>query len=249
MSRVLRTVDSVRRDLERARGERSAERGRDPARRPTARARPATRVSRIERGPNSDATWYVPALRPDLGKPDRTRRFPYVDRSQPFWLYWYGPNSRLVISHHPTMGFIGIDHPTANANYLDFHEADRAVNAFVEKLLTSRSAVHDPAVRRDSASLHTAPKPSNVQFSRPANRRASGDASDLPIPVDLTDEEAARFLRGERRIRNYIIREAKGASGQAHGVARVLAYPQNLNFFQKLFGGRQAARELGKVRF
>lgn len=83
--------------------------------------------------------------------------------------------------------------------------------------------------------------------SRP--RRTRRDASNLPIPVDLNDEEARLFERGDRRIRSYIIREAKGASGQAHGVARVLADPPGLNFFQKLFGGRQAARELGKVRF
>lgn len=59
--------------------------------------------------------------------------------------------------------------------------------------------------------------------------------SKWPIPVDLTDEEADRFRRGDKSIRKYVVSEAKGASGQRHGVARAISWKQNV--------------ELGKVSF
>lgn len=88
----------------------------------TLRARPA--VIRVERGPGGNAMWHVPALRPELGK----------DRSSPFLLYWNGPGARLMLGFTPSGRFTNIDHPTADGNYRDYREANRAARAFIEAL-------------------------------------------------------------------------------------------------------------------
>ena len=94
--------------------------GRD---RPRGAPRSMPRI-RVERGPGGNAMWHVPALRPELGK----------ERSGPFLLYWNGPGARLMLGFTPSGRFTNIDHHTADGNYRDFREADRAARAFVEEM-------------------------------------------------------------------------------------------------------------------